>query len=341
MLDNLEFRVKGGQGQDVPVPCLQKVMVQHELGPGQVRIQIEYSSLNFKDALGVSGRGKIFRKWPIVPGIDCAGTVMEVHPQQDKALQAPLHVGQKVVVTGCGLGEEIDGGYQQIVDVPQSWAIPLTSEMTTREAMVYGTAGFTAALAMHRMQALGQEPSWGPILVTGATGGVGSFAVRLFSSQGYEVHAVTSKKEQHAYLKSLGAVRILSPEIFQSNKPLESQKWAGALDQLGGAALASILPRVHLWGNVASIGLALGPQVQTTVMPFILRGVSIIGISSTNCPIPLRHQIWQKVATDWKIEGLDELVHDEITLSSLIPACFESFFERKVTGRILVRNLED
>lgn len=341
-MKNLEFRLRPAEGQNMPLTCLQEVELDRALLPGMVRIEINYSSINFKDALGVTGRGKIFRRWPIVPGIDCSGQVAELNlseAQQSSGLE--LKVGQNVVVTGCGLGEEIDGGYQRFVDVPAEWVMPLTGELSCRDAMVYGTAGFTTALALYRMQALGQSPEMGPILVTGATGGVGSFAVNLFSTQGYEVHAVTAKAEKHAYLKSLGASRIYSPEIFEAARPLESQKWAGAVDQLGGAALTAILPRIHLWGNVASIGLAISPNLQSTVMPFILRGVSILGVSSTNCPIPLRRKIWQKICSDWRMEHLDHLIHDEVALSRLSLESFEPFFERKVTGRVLVRNLPD
>ena len=341
-MKNLEFRLRPADGQNTPLTCLQEVELDRTLSPGMVRIEVNYSSINFKDALGVTGRGKIFRRWPIVPGIDCSGQIAELNlsaAQLDSDLG--LQIGQNVVVTGCGLGEEVDGGYQRFVDVPADWVIPLGEELSCRDAMVYGTAGFTTALALYRMEALGQTPEMGPILVTGATGGVGSFAVHLFSTQGYEVHAVTGKKEKHAYLKSLGASRIYSPEIFEVARPLESQKWAGAVDQLGGNALTAILPRVHLWGNVASIGLAVSPSLQSTVMPFILRGVSIIGVSSTNCPIPLRRKIWQKIHTDWRIEHLDHLVHDEIALSNLSLECFEPFFDRKVSGRILIRNLHE
>lgn len=300
-----------------------------DLDQGDVVIAAHYSSINFKDALGVTGKGKIYKKTPIVGGIDVAGIVATSKDSRFKE-------GDPVLVTGCGLGENHDGGYAERVRVPADWIVPLPKGLTLWEAMAYGTAGFTAALAIHRMLVNDQTPDKGPILVTGASGGVGSLAIPMLVRLGFEVTAVSGKPEMTGYLKQLGATNVSSWEALQVGaRPLESARFGGAIDNVGGEMLAGILRHVNLWGNVAAIGLAAGPQLATTVMPFILRGVSLLGISSTNCPMPLRRELWRKLAGDWKPTMLESMVTETVKLSAALPR-FEAMLARKTHGRIVV-----
>ncbi len=302
-------------------------MKEPSLKAGEVKIKVEYSSINYKDALGVTGVGRIFKKFPIVGGIDAAGVVTMSHSKNFK-------VGDPVLVTGCGLGETHDGGYEEFVAESENNVVPRTG-LTSRQAMTYGTAGFTAALALARMQQNGQTPDKGPILVTGASGGVGQFAIQLFSRAGFEVHALTGKSDLRARLEKLGAKKIfLSDEFPLKSRPLEAVQYGGAVDNLGGETLASIVARVQLWGNVACIGLAESTDLHTTVMPMILRGVSLLGISSNNCPYELRAKLWQKLAT--QTEGLDEFVSQDVGLDDVL-AVSQQMLSRKTHGRVLVK----
>ncbi len=301
-----------------------------ELQIGNVRIRAEYSSINYKDALAVSGRGKIFRSYPMVPGIDVAGTVINSKSEVFKT-------GDKVLVTGCGLGESFPGGYQEFVDVSEAHVISLPLGFSTLDAMLIGTAGFTAGLALLRMEKLGQSPEIGPILVTGASGGVGSFAVRIFSQKGYEVIAQSEKTTKKDYLVSLGANTVVSLANLQfGDKPLESIRFGGAVDSLGGQVLSQILSHTNLYGNIASIGLASGTDIKSTVMPHILRGVSIIGISSTNTPRRMREEVWSMLAKTLSVENLTQIEYKVIGLEE-IPETAEKFFSKTVTGRIVVK----
>ncbi|MGE0762354.1 MAG: YhdH/YhfP family quinone oxidoreductase [Bdellovibrionales bacterium] len=300
-----------------------------ELGTGEVIIESQYSSVNYKDALAITNRGKILRRLPMVPGIDVAGTVVSC---KGGALQA----GDQVLVTGCGIGENQDGGYAEFISVPESSVVPLPKGLSLQEAMILGTAGFTAALALYRLEQNGQTPQKGPIVITGASGGVGSIATDLLSAQGYEVWAISSKPESQNFLSELGARKIMAPaQLELGSRPLESVRFAGAIDNVGGSMLSGLLRHVELWGNVASVGLAAGAEFEGNVMPFILRGVSLLGISSNNCVLALRHELWRRLAGLWKPKHLAQIHSRTISLHELPKVC-EEILDRKSTGRILV-----
>jgi len=300
-----------------------------EIDQGEVLIRVRYSSINYKDALGVTGRGKIYKKFPIVGGIDAAGVVGESRSEG-------LKEGDEVLVTGCGLGEIQDGGYGEYVKVPASWVIPLPAGLTLKESMILGTAGFTAALCVHRMEQNDQKPAQGPVLVTGASGGVGSLSVNILAARGYEVEACTSRDQHKDFLKKLGAVSFVTPgDLSGRKKPLEKGVWAGAVDNIGGEVLAGIVSSVKLWGNVASVGLVLDHNLNTTVMPFILRGVSLLGISSANCPRDIRVRLWERLSSDMKPAALHTILEKEISFQDL-PEAFDPYMNRGVTGRRIV-----
>jgi acrylyl-CoA reductase (NADPH) len=325
MLSNkgLWFFNEGDKGTFQTVPLT-------NLTDRHVRIQAEYSSINYKDALGVTGKGKIFRSYPIVPGIDVAGTVYESQSSQ-------FQKGDRVIVTGCGLGENYSGGYQQFVDVPAENVIHSPLNFSAMETMIIGTAGFTAALALHRMEKLDQNPDKGPILVTGASGGVGSVAVKLFSKKGYEVIAQSEKPDSKYYLQSLGAKQVLTlKDLALGSRPLEAVKFGGAIDNLGGPTLPMIAAHTQLYGNIACIGLAAGATCETSVMPYILRGVSLIGISSNNTPRKMREEIWAHLSKTLHKEDFQAIKHQVISLDE-IPKKVEDFFLRRVSGRIIVK----
>ncbi len=306
-----------------------QLMSSDELSLGDVEIEVEYSSVNYKDALACTGRGKILRKFPLNAGIDLAGRVV--------ASSAPgVTVGQRVLVNGCGIGEVHDGGLAQRARVPAEWIVPLPESLSTFEAMTLGTAGFTAALCLHRMLQNGQQPDMGPVIVTGASGGVGSVAVALFSAQGYEVIALSGRPEQHEKLRALGAKTVCSAQdLALGNRPLEGVRFGGVVDNVGGTQLAKLIAHVQLWGNVACVGLADSEQLPTTVFPLILRGVSLLGISSANCPMPLRRAIWQRLGADWKLPQLAQLVHETVPLSQ-VSRVFDELLDRKRAGRTVV-----
>ncbi len=301
-----------------------------ELAPEEVLIQAEYSSLNYKDALACTGRGKVLRRFPLVPGIDVAGTVAHSSSPRYQA-------GDAVLVTGCGLGEEQDGGFAGYVRVSADWVVPLPEGLNAWEAMALGTAGFTAALALYRMEQNGQRPDLGPILVTGATGGVGSVAVNLFADHGYEVHALTGKPDQQAYLQQIGATGILDRHALAlGERPLEQARWGGAVDNVGGDLLAWLTRTVQPWGSIASIGLAGGHALHTTVMPFILRGVSLLGIQSVYCPMELRRELWRRLAGEWRPSQLAAMVSGELPLAD-VPAASDELLGGQGHGRRIVR----
>jgi acrylyl-CoA reductase (NADPH) len=296
----------------------------------EVLIQAEYSSINYKDALGVTGRGAIFKQWPIIPGIDVAGTVLE---SRSKEFQKNDHV----LVTGCGLGETHNGGYSELVKEHAKNIIHLPKGLSLRDAMIYGTAGFTAALCLMRMNINGQKPEMGPILITGASGGVGQLAISIFKKGGYTVHALTGKKDLELKLMSLGAEKVHQlNELTLSQTPLASVRFGGIVDNVGGEILAGLLPQVELWGNVASVGLASGAEFKTTVMPFILRGVSLLGISSNNTPRAMRQKIWEHLSSDWKPENLDEFVTHTVGLEDIVNVS-EQILARQHHGRTIVK----
>ncbi len=301
-----------------------------DLPEGDVRVRVAYSSLNYKDALAVTGRGKILRDFPITPGIDAAGVV-----EASASDAAP--VGSWVLITGCGLGETHDGGFAEYVQVPADWTVPLPAGYTARQAMALGTAGLTAALALIRMEAAGQRPELGDVVVTGASGGVGSIAVDILSNAGYRVLAVSGKPEAAEELRALGAAEVHSPdELGLGSRPLDRARFGGVIDSVGDGLLARLLPHVREYGNVAAIGLAGGVELETTVMPFILRGVSLIGISAANCPRALRLEAWRRLGTDLRPTDPERLVTAEIGLDGLWAAA-EALLERRSQGRTLVR----
>ena len=301
-----------------------------DLPPGEVVIRAQYSSINYKDALAATGRGRILRRSPLVGGIDVAGTV-------ESSADARFIAGDAVLVTGCGLGESHDGGYAERVRVPADWVVPLPEGLTLFEVMAIGTAGFTAALALDRMEQNGQQPEDGPLLVTGATGGVGSLALDLFSARGYEVVALTGKMDAEDYLRELGAASVLDRRrLDKGTRPLEKAQWGGALDSVGGEPLAWLTRTVKPWGSIASIGLAGGSELQASVMPFILRGISLLGITSANCPMPRRRHVWKRLAGDLHPRHLDHIVEATIEFAGL-PAAFGRILDGGHRGRTVVR----
>ncbi len=301
-----------------------------ELSPGDVVIRAEYSSVNYKDALAATGAGKIISNFPLIGGIDVSGEVVNSEVPQFKP-------GDKVLVTGYDLGVSHDGGYAEFVRVPAEWVVTIPSTLTTREVMIIGTAGFTAALCVHRMEQNDQYPEMGKILVTGATGGVGNMAIDMLSSNGYDVTALTGKLEQSDYLRQLGAKEILDRNTLElSDRPLEKALWAGAVDNLGGEILSWITRTVKPWGNITSVGLAGGAKLETTVMPFILRGVSLLGITSSGCPTELRHRVWQRIGTDLRPRHFEKMAVREIGLEGL-DETFRAMLDGKTTGRTIVR----
>jgi acrylyl-CoA reductase (NADPH) len=304
-------------------------MVLDELSPGDVVVRVGHSSLNYKDALAVTGRGRIMRRLPLNAGIDLGGVV---ETSNDTAL-AP---GTAVIANGMGLGEVHDGGFAEYARVPAAWLIPLPSGLTLRTAMALGTAGYTAALALQRMEVNGQRPEMGAIVVTGATGGVGSIALQLLVKRGYRVIAVSGRPEHHAWLRALGAHEVASVDDLQlSGKPLDKARYGGAIDNVGGELLSRLLPHIVEWGNVVSVGLAGGADVRATVHPFILRGVSLLGASSANSPMPLRREIWRRLGADLRIDDIEQCLTKEIGLEE-IAASAGDLLARRLTGRTVV-----
>jgi acrylyl-CoA reductase (NADPH) len=300
-----------------------------QLLPGQVLIETRFSSVNYKDALAASPTGKVVRQFPINGGIDCAGTVLESSDYR-------FHPGDEVLATGYGLGVSHDGGYARYVRLPADWLVPMPAGMGPLHAMALGTAGFTAGLALRRMEQNGQTPERGPILITGASGGVGSIAVALLASNGYEVVAVSGKPERRTWLEELGATRVIDRDQLElSSRPLDKGLWGGIVDTVAGQGLAGLLPQLAPQANVALIGLVGGAHFQTSVMPFILRGASLLGIDSVNCPQDPRTAIWQRLATQLDRNLLDELISRVITLDELTSA-FASVLDSRHHGRILV-----
>jgi len=301
-----------------------------DLQSGEVLIKVAYSSVNYKDALAGTGKGKILRQFPLSGGIDAAGTVVESTDPRFKA-------GDEVLVTGCSLSETRDGGYGEYVRLEGRWVIALPSALSLREAMILGTAGFTAALSLYRMEALGQNPEMGPIVVTGATGGVGSIAVDLLTQAGYEAHAISGKPAAFDFLRGLGASQIVSREgLSFGQRPLETATWAGAIDSVGGEILSGLTRMTKPWGTIASCGMAASVELTTTVMPFIIRGVSLVGINSSGCAIELRQEIWRRLSQQWKPAHLDQICTAEIGLAEL-PQAFERLLAGGGLGRTLVR----
>jgi putative YhdH/YhfP family quinone oxidoreductase len=321
------LRIHADEGGE-PFSKLEQIRLEN-LTPGEVVIEVHYSGVNYKDALAGTGKGRILKRFPLNGGIDASGVVIE-------STDPRFRKGQEVLVNGCGIGENFDGGYAEVLRVQADSVVPLPKGLSLREAMILGTAGFTAALALHRMEQNGQTPAFGPILVTGASGGVGSFAVQVFSQNGYEVHAVSGKHEAVRHLMDLGAKQVIPPEqLGLGDRPLEKVRYGGAVDNVGGKLLSQVLAHIQLWGNVASIGLAESAELHTTVMPFILRGVSLLGTSSNNCTREVRHELWNKLAGPWRPKNIDGIVARTVELKDLVDA-FDDLLHRRVQGRILV-----
>jgi len=300
------------------------------LSPGEVLVQVAYSSVNYKDALAGTGKGKILRQYPLNGGIDVAGTVVA---STDPAYKE----GDAVLCTGSGLSEVRDGGYGEYIRLPSAWTIPLPKGLSLRESMIIGTAGFTAALALLRMEDNRQTPALGPLAVTGATGGVGMLAIDIFTRAGYAVHAISGKSTHFDFLRDLGAAECIDRhQLSFSGKPMDSARFGGALDNVGGSMLAGLLPLIAPYGNVAICGNAGGIGFESTVMPFIIRGASLLGIASAGTARDIRDRVWQRLAGDWKPQHLERIATREVTLEQL-PGIFDHMLAGESFGRTLVR----
>lgn len=300
-----------------------------DLSPGEIIIKTAYSSVNYKDALAGTGQGKILRQFPLNGGIDVAGTVVESSDPEFKA-------GDEVLCTGCGLSETRDGGYSEYARLESKWALQLPVGLSLRESMILGTAGFTAALALYRMLQNSQSPELGPIAVTGATGGVGTLAIDIFTRAGFEVHALSGKPGRAEFLKAIGARQVLPREAAITAKPMDSAKFGGALDNVGGNTLTGLLAQTAPYGNVASAGLVASHELPTTVMPFIIRGVSLLGIASAGTARHIRDEIWQKLAHEWKPAHLATICTREVVLDQL-PDVFATMLAGGSFGRTIVK----
>jgi NADPH2:quinone reductase len=293
-------------------------------------VRVTHSTINYKDALAATGKGRILRRYPLNGGIDLAGVVVS---SEDNAFQP----GTGVLVNGCGLSETIDGGYAEYARIDSKSLVPVPAGMTCAEAMQIGTAGYTAALAIHRMEQNNQAPDQGPVVVTGATGGVGSIAIDMLAGRGYEVAAVTGKASEEDYLRKIGAQQILLRDgIDFGKRPMEKALWAGAIDNLGGDYLAWLTRTMKYGGNIASIGLAASHELNTTVMPFILRAVCLLGINSVETPHDLRRAVWQRIGDDLRPRHLDTIGNRTISFDEL-PGAFQAYIDGTVTGRTIVQ----
>ena len=308
-----------------------KQLKRTDLPKGEVLIRVHYSSVNYKDSLATIANGSIVSTYPFVPGIDLAGTV--VSSEDDR-----FREGDEVIATSYEIGVTHFGGYSEYACIPAQWIVPVPKGLTLRESMIIGTAGLTAALSIVRLEENNVSPEKGKVLVTGATGGVGSFAVSILSKLGFNVEASTGKEAEHEYLKKIGATTVVSREEVYDGKirALSKQKWAAAVDPVGGEPLASLLSQIQYGGSVAVSGLTAGTKLPTTVFPFILRGINLLGIDSVYCPMETRVKIWNRLATDFKPNHLEELIQQEVTLEQL-PEIFPTLLKGKACGRILVK----
>ena len=323
------FRAYRIDEQDGQVVAGFRELTLDDLTDGNVVVRVTHSTINYKDALAATGKGRILRRYPLNGGIDFAGVVVS---SEDSEFQPGMHV----LMNGCGLSETVDGGYAEYARVVGDGLVAVPDGMSCADAMRIGTAGYTAALAIHRMEQNGQTPDLGPVIVTGATGGVGSVAIDMLSGRGYDVVAVTGKADEEAYLRSIGASRILlRDDIDLGKRPLEKAEWAGAIDNLGGDYLTWLTRTMHYGGNIASIGLASSHELNTTVMPFILRAVCLLGINSVDTPKDLRRAVWRRIGSDLGPRHLDTIGHRTIPFAEL-PDAFQAFIDGAITGRIVV-----
>jgi acrylyl-CoA reductase (NADPH) len=320
------FRIhQDGQGHRAGI----EVLNRPQPGAGEVLVRIRYSSVNYKDALAGTGRGKILKVFPLVGGIDGAGFV-------ETSRDPRYREGDAVIATGWGLSFDHDGGYAEYICCPGDWLVPMPAGLDPRPAMLLGTAGFTAALAVHRMRVNGQRPELGPILITGASGGVGSLSIAILSRLGYEVAAISGKPALGDWLRSLGAKQVLGRDALAGAKrPLEPARFGGAVDNVGGELLAQITRTLVPNGNIAAVGLAGGHELHTTVMPFILRGVSLLGCNSVDVHQPLRGELWSHLADDWCPPDLEAVLTETVDLEGL-PGVFERMLAGETHGRVLV-----
>ena len=303
-----------------------------DLPEGEVTIRVDWSSINYKDALATIPKGQVAQISPLVPGVDLAGEVVA----SDGAQAIP--VGTQAVVTGYDLGVAHHGGWARYARVPAAWVVPLAEGLTPREAMALGTAGLTAGMSIHALEAHGLSAGDGPVLVLGASGGVGSTAVGALATAGYEVHAATGKAAEHEYLQGHGAAEILDRDevTAESNRPLERQRWAACVDPIGGAGTAYALRTTHYGGAIALSGLTAGTKLDATVLPFVLRGVSLLGIDSVQASADLRHAVWERLASDLRPRGLDDAIAREVDLEGIEPV-LDALLKGQAVGRTVVR----
>ncbi len=306
-----------------------KQLALSDLPAGEVLIKVAYSSVNYKDGLASIPDGKIVRTYPFVPGIDMSGVVAESNDPHFKS-------GDKVIATSYDIGVSHFGGYSEYARVKAAWVVPLPTGLTLKEAMILGTAGFTAALSVHQLEKNDLKPQHGPVLVTGATGGVGSTGIAILKRLGYSVTASTGKTENHDYLQQLGASAIISraETSAESTRPMEKERWAGSIDAVGGSTLAYLIRSTKIGGSIAASGNTGGPNVSTTVFPFILRGVNLLGIDSANCPMELRRQVWEHLASDYKPANIDLIGHEK-TFEEL-PQALATILKGGMKGRAVI-----
>ena len=321
------FRIN--QLEDKIVSGLENIDID-DLNPGDVTLKTEYSSINYKDALAATGAGKILRKFPLVGGVDVAGEVVKSDDTRFKE-------GDKVIAACSGLSETNDGGYSEYARITSEAAIKLPENMDTKTSMAIGTAGFAAGLALYKMKINKQIPEMGPIVVTGSTGGVGSIAIDMLSAAGFETVAITRKKTHDDYLKSIGTSEIICLEDMEiGERPLEKAQFGGGIDNVGGTLLSWVLRSTVPEGNVASIGLAADFKLPTNVMPFILRGVNLLGVNSTTLPNDFKQEVWNDIANNMSPQKIDQIINKVVTLDEL-PEQFQAFLDGTIVGRVLVK----
>lgn len=308
-----------------------KTISTEDLPKDGVLIKVAYSGINYKDGLAGKAGGNIVREYPLILGIDAAGTVVSSNDPR-------FAEGDEVIATSFELGVSRDGGLSEYASVPGDWLVPLPQNLSLKEAMVYGTAGFTAALSVHRLEQNGLSPEKGSVLVTGATGGVGGIAVSMLNKRGYDVVASTGNREAADYLKQLGASEVISREdVYDGTlKALSKQQWQGAVDPVGGKQLASLLSKIQYGGSVAVSGLTGGGEVPATVYPFILRGVSLLGIDSVYCPMDVRAAVWERMSSDLKPDQLLTIVDREVSLEET-PGALKDILQNRIQGRVIVK----
>ncbi len=318
------YRLHEPKGDDKP-RLLRESLTVNDLSPGDVVVRIAYSSINYKDALMTAGRNRILREYPRIGGVDYTGEVLESNDSRFKP-------GDPVVVYGFGIGVSHDGGHSQVGRVPADWLMRLPEGLSLFEAAVVGVAGYTSALALHHMEHDGLSPEQGPVVVSGASGGSGSFAVAMLAARGYEVHAMSGKEQAHDFLRELGAAKVIPP-AQAPQKPLEHAIWAGAIDTVGAEVLSGILAQTCRNGVVAAFGNAGGNDFQSSILPFILRGVKLLGING-NSSEPLRQTVWQKICHEYRLRNF-HLLADVIDFDA-VPATCEAMLARRTQGRVVI-----